>query len=160
MRCIRNFILIIILSAAGPPVAWASDSIRDQLEAFTKTEAEIKGLVCKPSRSPASLRSSNYLKLYFKTTAGVQALIVETTKQKITQVSHQATAPVNDGQFILNEYKSFVPKSRSFRIDAVGDSRQKSLVLNNSKPDYMQALEKLAPLIKNCCQSRSCKQSY
>lgn len=126
------------------------ESISSSLRNFTKSHTKNLKLSCAPSRGPASTNKTYMLS--YKVGSTTQTLVIESEQRKIKSVALL-------GDFVeFSRWKTFIPEEGKFRIDAQGKNQSISeLVLNSNKPDFMKALEQLAPKAVDCCSDSSCR---
>ena len=125
-------------------------SIINDLQDFAQSSVSDVKLSCAPSRGPASANKSYMLS--FNSGSHTKTLLIQSQSDKVQYVSLMR-------DFVeFTRWKTFVPERGDFRVDAVGiDKTVSELVLKSRKPDYVRALESLAPKALDCCDSRRCR---
>ncbi len=126
------------------------ESIVSSLQEFAQSSVQSVKLSCAPSRGPASVNKSYMVS--FRSNSDTKTLLIQSEGDRVQFVSL-----VRD--FVeFTRWKTFIPKEGAFRVDAVGkDKNVSELILNSHKPDYIKALESLAPKALDCCSNKSCR---
>jgi hypothetical protein len=128
------------------------DRLAFSLQSFAGQSVSSLKVQCAPSRGPASTKKT--ISLQFQTKSGAQTLRLDSESNKVSSVALL-------GDFIeFSKWTTFIPEEGKFRIDTVGKSKSASeLMLNSSKPNYVKALEQLAPRLLECCKQSSCREN-
>lgn len=125
-------------------------SIVRSLQDFAQSSVRGVKLSCAASRGPASINKSYMVS--FQSGSGAKALLIQTERGKVQYVSLMR-------EFVeFTRWKTFIPETGTFRVDAVGaDKSVSELIFKSSKPNYVKAIESLAPKALDCCKSNSCR---
>lgn len=125
------------------------NSIINDLRDFTQSSVSEVKLSCAPSRGPASVEKSHMLS--FRSGSNTKTLLIQSKGDSVKHVSLMR-------DFVeFTRWITFVPENGSFRVDAVGIEKVSDLVFKSTKPDYIKALESLAPKALDCCDSNRCR---